>query len=54
MTIGADEGTLDSIISDRDFNQANTRDIQIDVRCTLWNMQYVGHADNLLREMNVN
>jgi hypothetical protein len=46
------DGTLDSIISDWDYNQANTRDIQVDLRYILWNMQYVDHADNLLKEMN--
>jgi hypothetical protein len=47
------DGTLDSIISDWDFNQANTRDIQVDVRYILWNMKHVDKADNLLKEMNV-
>jgi hypothetical protein len=47
------DGTLDSIISDWDFNKANTRDIQVDVRYILWNMKHVDHADNLLKEMNV-
>lgn len=47
------DGTLDSIISDWDFNKANTRDIQVDVRYILWNMQHVDHADNLLKEMHV-
>jgi hypothetical protein len=47
------DGTLDSIISDWDFNKANTRDIQVDVRYILWNMKHVDHADNLLREMKV-
>lgn len=47
------DGTLDSIISDWDFNKANTRDIQVDVRYILWNMQRVDHADNLLKEMGV-
>ncbi|MES2322431.1 MAG: S46 family peptidase [Pseudomonadota bacterium] len=47
------DGTLDSIISDWDFNQANTRDIQVDVRYMLWNMKHVDKADNLLKEMNV-
>jgi hypothetical protein len=47
------DGTLDSIISDWDFNKANTRDIQVDVRYMLWNMKHVDHADNLLKEMNV-
>jgi hypothetical protein len=47
------DGTLDSIISDWDFNKANTRDIQVDVRYILWNMKHVDHADNLLKEMSV-
>ncbi len=46
------DGTLDSIISDWDFNKANTRDIQVDLRYILWNMQHVDKADNLLKEMN--
>jgi hypothetical protein len=46
------DGTLDSITSDWDFNKANTRDIQVDVRYILWNMKHVDHADNLLKEMN--
>jgi hypothetical protein len=46
------DGTLDSIISDWDFNKANTRDIQVDIRYILWNMKHVDHADNLLKEMN--
>nr|WP_314541976.1 S46 family peptidase [uncultured Massilia sp.] len=48
------DGTLDSIISDWDFNKAATRDIQVDVRYILWNMEKVDHADNLLKEMGVN
>ena len=47
------DGTLDSIISDWDFNKANTRDIQVDVRYILWNMQHVDKADKLLKEMGV-
>ncbi len=47
------DGTLDSIISDWDFNKANTRAIQVDVRYMLWNMKHVDKADNLLREMGV-
>ncbi|QYF95516.1 S46 family peptidase [Massilia sp. PAMC28688] len=47
------DGTLDSIISDWDYNQDNTRDIQVDVRYMLWNMKHVDKADNLLKEMNV-
>jgi hypothetical protein len=46
------DGTLDSIISDWDFNAANTRDIQVDIRYILWNMKHVDKADNLLKEMN--
>ena len=45
------DGTLDSIISDWDYNKANTRDIQVDLRYMLWNMKHVDHADNLLKEM---
>jgi hypothetical protein len=45
------DGTLDSIISDWDFNKANTRDIQVDLRYILWNMKHVDRADNLLKEM---
>ncbi len=46
------DGTLDSIISDWDFNKAKTRDIQVDLRYMLWNMKYIDKADNLLKEMN--
>jgi len=46
------DGTLDSIISDWDFNVANTRSIQVDTRYMLWNMKEVDKADNLLKEMN--
>jgi hypothetical protein len=45
------DGTLDSIISDWDFNKDNTRDIQVDLRYMLWNMKHVDKADNLLKEM---
>lgn len=45
------DGTLDSIISDWDFNSNNTRSIQVDLRYMLWQMQYVDKADNLLKEM---
>ncbi|GGC89190.1 S46 family peptidase [Undibacterium terreum] len=46
------DGTLDSIISDWDFNDENTRSIQLDLRYMLWEMKHVDHADNLLKEMN--
>lgn len=47
------DGTLDSIISDWDFNPANTRSIQVDLRFMLWQMQVVDKADNLLKELGV-
>ncbi|MFZ6843555.1 S46 family peptidase [Undibacterium sp. RuTC16W] len=47
------DGTLDSIISDWDFNDANTRDIQVDLRYILWEMTNVDKANNLLKEMHV-
>jgi len=47
------DGTLDSIISDWDFNPANTRSIQVDLRFMLWQMQLVDKADNLLQELGV-
>ncbi|GHG63777.1 dipeptidyl peptidase S46 family protein [Alishewanella longhuensis] len=47
------DGTLDSIISDWDFNPANTRSIQVDLRFMLWQMQMVDQADNLLKELGV-
>jgi V8-like Glu-specific endopeptidase len=46
------DGTLDSIISDWDYNKANTRSIQVDVRYMLWQMKHVDKANNLLKEMN--
>lgn len=47
------DGTLDSIISDWDFNNDNTRSIQVDSRFMLWQMQQVDNADSLLTELNV-
>ncbi|NQD37859.1 S46 family peptidase [Permianibacter sp. IMCC34836] len=47
------DGTLDSVISDWDFNTATTRTIAVDLRYMLWNMKVVDHADNLLKEMDV-
>ena len=46
------DGTLDSIISDWDFNPANTRSIQVDHRFMLWQMGVDG-ADNLLQELGI-
>ncbi|MDX3774980.1 S46 family peptidase [Chromatiaceae bacterium AAb-1] len=48
------DGTLDSIISDWDFNLDNTRSIQVDSRFMLWQMQVVDKAGNLLKELGVN
>lgn len=45
------DGTLDSIISDWDFNKANTRTILVDLRYMLWEMKYVDKADKLLKEI---
>lgn len=47
------DGTLDSIISDWDYNVTNTRSIQVDIRYILWEMANVDHADNLLKELSV-
>lgn len=48
------DGTLDSIISDWDYNPANTRSIQVDLRFMLWQMQQVDNAKALLQEIGVN
>ncbi|MBC3869933.1 S46 family peptidase [Undibacterium oligocarboniphilum] len=45
------DGTLDSIISDWDYNKANTRSIQVDLRYMLWQMKHVDKADRLIKEM---
>jgi hypothetical protein len=45
------DGTYDTIISDWDFNDANTRSIGVDLRYMLWQMRYIDKADNLLKEM---
>jgi len=47
------DGTLDSIISDWDYNVINSRSIQVDLRYILWEMTNVDHADNLLKELKV-
>jgi hypothetical protein len=44
------DGTLDSIISDWDFNDKMTRSIQLDTRYMLWQMQN-DKAQNLMKEM---
>ena len=45
------DGTLDSVISDWDFNPATTRTIAVDIRYVLWQMDVVDHADNVLKEL---
>jgi hypothetical protein len=45
------DGTLDSVISDWDFNPATTRTIALDVRYMLWEMDIVDHATNVLDEL---
>jgi hypothetical protein len=47
------DGTLDSVISDWNFNPETTRTIAVDTRYMLWQMQVVDHADRLLKEMGV-
>ncbi|MET0357389.1 MAG: S46 family peptidase [Cellvibrio sp.] len=47
------DGTLDSVISDWDFNNATTRTIAVDLRYILWQMKVVDKADNLLAELGV-
>lgn len=47
------DGTLDSIISDWDYNVINSRSIQVDIRYILWEMSNVDHADNVLKELHV-
>jgi hypothetical protein len=46
------DGTLDSIISDWDYNVTMSRSIQVDIRYIQWEMANVDHADNLLKELN--
>ncbi len=47
------DGTLDSVISDWDFNNTTTRTIAVDLRYILWQMKVVDKADNLLTELGV-
>jgi hypothetical protein len=47
------DGTLDSVISDWDFNSATTRTIAVDLRYILWQMKIADKADNLLAELGV-
>lgn len=45
------DGTLDSVLSDWDFNPVTTRTIAVDARYMLWQMSEVDKAQNLLHEM---
>jgi hypothetical protein len=47
------DGNWESIIADWDFIPALTRAIQVDIRYTLWIMENIDGAHNLLREMGV-
>jgi hypothetical protein len=46
------DGTLDTVISDWDFNSQTTRTIAVDARYMLWQMKVVDNAQRLLQEMN--
>jgi len=47
------DGNWESMISDWDFLPEVTRSIHVDVRYTLWVMDHIDHAWNLLEEMGV-
>ena len=47
------DGNWESMISDWDFLPEVTRSIHVDVRYTLWVMDRIDHAWNLLEEMGV-
>jgi hypothetical protein len=47
------DATLDSVISDWDFNPTATRVIAVDYRYMLWQLDVVDGADSLLREIGV-
>jgi len=47
------DGNWESMISDWDFLPEVTRSIHVDVRYTLWVMDRINHAWNLLEEMGV-
>ena len=47
------DGTLDSVLSDWDFNPETTRTIAVDIRYLLWQLQIVDKAGNVLEEMGV-
>ncbi|MDE0190933.1 MAG: S46 family peptidase [Gammaproteobacteria bacterium] len=47
------DGTLESVVSDWDFNPRNTRTIHVDTRYMLWVMEKIDRADWLIDEMTV-
>ena len=47
------DSTYESITKDWYFDRDITRAIHLDIRYMLWVMKEVDHADNLLKEMNV-
>ncbi|MYA17374.1 MAG: S46 family peptidase [Gammaproteobacteria bacterium] len=47
------DGTLESVVSDWDFNPRNTRTIHVDTRYMLWVMEKIDIADWLIDEMTV-
>ncbi|MDE0420259.1 MAG: S46 family peptidase [Gammaproteobacteria bacterium] len=47
------DGTLESVVSDWDFNPRNTRTIHVDTRYMLWVMEKIDNADWLIDEMTV-
>ncbi|MBW8015259.1 MAG: S46 family peptidase [Planctomycetes bacterium] len=48
------DGNSESLASDMIFMPKITRSIHADIRYILWFMKNVDHAENLLKEMNVN
>jgi len=47
------DGTYDSINADWDFNASTTRSIHVDIRYTLWVMEKVDKAHNVLKELGL-
>ena len=47
------DGTIESVVSDWDFNPRNTRTIHVDTRYMLWVMEKIDRADWLIDEMTV-
>lgn len=47
------DGTLESVVSDWDFNPRTTRTIHVDTRYMLWVMEKIDGADGVIDEMTV-